>query len=123
VKLQMAEGVRTVVYKAGEPRIYIRRGIYPTSMGLGDITKMHHKVNNEVLIVTDDAELDRSYSRSDADYSKSLAENIEYGYGNKHEWYNKPRRFIRDSKDKLGTNKYHVKAMKTGLTKRGLIVE
>jgi hypothetical protein len=123
VKNQIAEGVRDVVYAAGVPKMYIRRGIFSGSSGLGDITKMHHTVNNGILIVTDDADFDRYYSRSNADYSKSLGENIEYGYGTRSTWYDKPRPFIKESRNRLESNNKHIEAMKKGLKRKGMIVE
>lgn len=125
VKDEIVTSVNDVVYSAGIPKRYERRGIFPNSLGLGDEMQMHHTVKDGVLEVTDDASinLDPRYHESDIDMSKSLAENIEYGYGSKKLWYNEPRPFMKDAENNIKSKKSHIKTMKEGLKKRGLNVE
>ena len=119
VKTTISEEVENTVYAAGHPVVYQRRGAYEGTGGLGDINEMTHKVYNGVLTVTDDAE---AYYDGDngLDGNKSLAENIEWGYGDRESWYNQGRPFIENSKDKLLDEERHISAMKRGLEKRGI---
>ena len=111
--------VDSTVYGAGDPVMYDRRGLSPTSQGLGGRTQMHHTVDDGVLEVIDDAQPSNPW-----DTDLSLAENIEYGYGDasKREWWNQPRPFIEDARDNMENDKYHVEKMKEGLEKRGFTI-
>lgn len=118
VKEEILMAVDEVIYRPQEPERYKRRGLTTSSTGLGGITQMHHTMQNGVLEVTDDA---KPFNKWDNGYT--LAENIEYGYGQRDTWYNKPRPFIEHARGKLRSNKYHIFAMKEGLGKKGLDVE
>ena len=128
VKDEIVMAVDDVVYGSGIPTEYVRRGLSTSSNGLGGKSQMHHTVNtNGVLTVTDDADFNHDFAKNNHGYgtidmSKSLTENIEYGYGSKSEWWNEPRPFIKKAKDNLKSNKYHVERMKEGLVKRGFKV-
>lgn len=128
VKEQIAESVIDVVYMAGEPVKYERRNLHSGS--LGDTTQMNHTVGDGVLEVTDDADFNNDFAnRSDTwgygsiSYGRTLAENIAYGYGDQMDWWNKPRNFMEDAKNKLRVNKKHVEAMRKGLSGTGVKVE
>ena len=117
IKEQISESVKDVVYTAGEPVVYQRRNLINGS--LGDPSVMNHSVDGNILTVTDDADYNSNYIPG----GKSLAYNIEYGYGNRDQWWKESRPFMEDAKNKLVTNKKHVIAMKKGLGKYGLDVE
>lgn len=117
VKDQIIESVDEVVYDAGEPVYYQRRGFGDGSLGLGGRSQMEHTVSNGLLEVIDNAKAQKGW-----DNGKSLAENIEYGYGDKYQWYNQPRPFIEHARESLKKNKNHVEMMEEGLEKRGLKV-
>ena len=87
---------------------------------LGDKTKMNHTVKDGVLEVTDDAERNEAYKFAGIGYdtSKSLAENIIEGYGNKQFYYNKPRNFIQRTIEIMKENKPHLDVFKEELERR-----
>jgi len=128
VKDEIVMAVDDVVYGAGDPKEYIRRGLSPSSNGLGGKSQMHHTVTTDgTLTVTDNADFNHDFANNhdgygSVDLSKSLTENIEYGYGSKSLWYNKPRPFIAKAKENLKSNKYHIERMREGLMARGIKV-
>lgn len=119
VKDEMQSTISEVVYAAGTPIIYQRRGGNnyggmgnPDGTGsLADKGEMKHNVVNGVLIIKNEAEPVKSSFGN-------LAYNIEYGYGARDRWYNQPRPFIQETRNNLKSNKAHVKALKDGLRKR-----
>lgn len=132
VKEEQMTAISDVVYGAGIPSKYERRGGNPyggmgNTLGtgsLGDPSEMHHTVKNGELVVTNDAErnIDYKWAGYGYDTSKSLAENIVYGYGDKDEWYNEPRDFISETIKSMKESGSHVEVMKEALEKRGLEV-
>ena len=86
VKEEQMTAISDVVYGAGIPSKYERRGGNPyggmgNTLGtgsLGDPSEMHHTVKNGELVVTNDAERNIDYKWAGYGYntSKSLAENI-----------------------------------------------
>ena len=117
VQDEMIQAVDSVVYDAGTPLYYQRRGLSEYSLGLGGRQQMDGVVNNGTLEVTNNAPPQNEFNND-----KSLAYNIEYGYGSKDQWFNVSRPFIQTTKENLKRNKNHVEAMKEGLVKRGLKV-
>jgi hypothetical protein len=118
VKDEIIQTVDSEVYDAGTPLYYDRRGFSNASLGLGGRTQMNHSVNNGVLEVTDDALAENPWSNG-----RTLAENIEYGYGLQDKWYNEPRPFMAKAEEELKDNKRHVEVMAEGLERRGIKVE
>jgi len=115
IKEQISKSVEDVVYAAGEPMIYQRRNLINGS--LGDPLVMNHTIEGNTLIVTDDADYNSQY---DIAGNKTLAYNIEKGYGDRDEWWKMPRPFIKNTMSELIANKRHVIAMKKGLRRYGL---
>jgi hypothetical protein len=115
IKEQISKSVEDVVYAAGEPMIYQRRNLINGS--LGDPSVMNHTIEGNTLIVTDDADYNSQY---DIAGNKTLAYNIEKGYGDRDEWWKMPRPFIKNTMSELIANKRHVIAMKKGLRRYGL---
>jgi hypothetical protein len=122
VKSEISKSVETTVYSAGQPTMYHRRGENGNFLGsgsLGDPNEMDYQVNNGVLKVVDNADRSSDYNPGYGyDESKSLAYNIEFGWGNKDEWYSKARPFMTDAKENMQKTNSHVKVMKDGLKKR-----
>lgn len=118
IKEQISKSVEDVVYSAGEPSVYQRRNLINGS--LGDPSVMNHTIEGNTLVVTDDADYN---SRYDIAGGKSLAYNIEKGYGDRDEWWKMPRPFMKNTKCELIANQKHVIAMKNGLRRNGLDVE
>ncbi len=115
-KLEEQEHVQTDIYNSGSPIFYKRRGFSPGSEGLGDINEME-----STLIADGTIEIvNKAEPKAYWDTPNSLATNIEMGYGD--EWYSVSRPFQQRTVESLGQNKNHVKALKTGLLKRGLTV-
>ena len=116
VKESIQTAVSDVVYGAGSPNRYIRRNLRGGS--LGDVGEMNHEISGNTLIVTDDAK-----SKLPWENGRSLAENIEYGYG--ENWYSVSRPFINGedgARNILREDKSHIEAMKDGLRELGLTV-
>ena len=116
VKESIQTAVSDVVYGAGIPNIYQRRNLKDGS--LGDVNEMNHEVSGNILTVTDDAK-----SKLPWDNGRTLAENMEYGYG--EAWYSVSRPFINGedgAKNILREDKSHIEAMKDGLIELGLTV-
>lgn len=122
VKDVNSQEVEKTVYSAGDPIIYQRRDARFGTGSLGDPNEMNHTVRNGVLKVTNDAEPYYSDSENGLNNNWSLAENIEWGYGDRENWYNQPRPFTENTKEELLSSKKHIEAMKRGLKKRGVDV-
>lgn len=106
VKEAIQTAVSDVVYGAGTPEWYERRNLRNGS--LGDVQEMHHEIEGNTLIVTDNAESSMPWNNG-----RTLAENIHYGYGD--EWYSVSRPFMDEVKQILMEDKSHVDAMQDGL--------
>lgn len=128
VKEEIQTTVSTEVYGAGSPVKYERRGGNdyggmgnPIGTGsLGDVNEMDHQVKNGELTVVNNAERNTKYKFAGIGYdlNKSLAFNIEYGYGAKDKWFNQARPFMSEAVKNMKETKSHVDAMKDGLEKR-----
>jgi hypothetical protein len=124
IKDELESSISDEVYAKHEPSQYIRRGIPNNIGGLADKSTMHHNlISSGVLEVTPDADFNHvfamNYARpkgyGDIDLNKSLAENIEFGYGSKtHDW-DKPRPFVEKTRENLRSNKNHIESLKDGL--------
>jgi len=123
VKDELQSSVSDVVYTK-TPTEYIRRNLKNGS--LGDKSTMNSElISNGVLEVSPDADFNHPFASTHGGYGavdldKSLAENIEFGYGSKTHWYDIPRPFVQESKENLKKSKAHVESMRDGLIKRGL---
>lgn len=129
VKDEIESTVYEEVYEKYDPSTYYRRK--HQNMGLADKSQMNAVlINSGVLSVTDDApfnpdntdgtyaptaEYDGQREYGEIDYSKSLAYNIEYGWGYQMTDYSRPRPFIEKTIENLKRNKNHVEALKDGL--------
>ena len=123
VKDELQSSVSDVVYTK-TPTEYIRRNLKNGS--LGDKSTMNSElISNGVLEVSPDADFNHPFASTHGGYGavdldKSLAENIEFGYGSKTHWYDIPRPFVQESKENLKKSKAHIESMRDGLIKRGL---
>ncbi len=72
---------------------------------------MNHTVSNGVLIVSPDAK-PKTGSGFGYDITKSLAENIAYGYGKQDFWFNKPRNFPEEARGAIRDGRGHIELMK-----------
>ena len=123
VKDELQSSVSDVVYTK-TPTEYIRRNLKNGS--LGDKSTMNSElISNGVLEVSPDADFNHPFASTHGGYGavdldKSLAENIEFGYGSKTHWYDIPRPFVEESKENLKKSKAHIESMRDGLIKRGL---
>ena len=132
VKKQISESASNIVYKAYEPTIYWRRKY--TDRGLADEEIMNSNlVSSGELVVTNDAPFnpknidgthepegeEPEHEKGITNMNKSLAYNIEYGWGSRSESYSKPRPFMSNAKEHLRNGKAR-EALKKGLRKRGL---
>lgn len=111
--------VETVVYNAGTPKEYTRRNF--SSGSLGDLDMIEHRYKDDVLEVANEADFHHGFAQDPdtwgygaVDRGKSLTYNIEHGYGSKDKWYNKPRRFMGETKKELQDGKFR-KALVKGL--------
>ncbi len=121
VKDEIQSRFSEVVYGSYIPKEYKRRGY--TDSGLGDKSTMTVElVGDDTIKVAPDAERNTSYEFAGVGYdtSKSLAENIIGGYGNRDYIWNQPRDFIEETKNNLKRNKHHVEALKDSLEKYGV---
>jgi len=124
VKEKISNHVQTDVYSAyPNPIEYERRNLQNGS--LGDIKQMESNlINDGVLKITDNADFNHDFASmydrgyGDVDLSKSLAYNIEYGYGSKNQPWNEPRDFIAETKKDIKNSNSHVEVMKNALRKR-----
>lgn len=110
--------VHNIVYAKYSPRKYKRRG-QPINNALGtgslaDTDVMHHTVKDGVLEITDDADFKTGYGGVDT--SKSLAENIEFGYGD-YPW-SEPRPFMEDAQDYINRSGEVEHLIKEGFEKK-----
>lgn len=124
VKDEIQSSLSEVVYGSYIPKEYKRRGY--TDSGLGDKSTMTVKlVGDDTIKVTPDAERNTNYDFAGVGYdtSKSLAENIVGGYGNRDYIWNQPRDFIEEAKNNLKQNKNHIEAMIDGLEQLGITVK
>ncbi len=131
VKDYIQSGIDEVVYQSGVPKRYKRRGgragdqgLMKNTWGTGSIadkSQMHSKlVEDGVLEVTDDAERNTNpkFEGIGYDTSKSLAENIVKGYGDKQEWYNEPRDFMGKAVEIMKETKPHLYVLGEELKRR-----
>ena len=92
VRDYIMESVNEVVYDSYEPTTYIRRGFSPSSTGIGGKSQMKaSKVTKDgEFIVTNEASKNPNFSDNKFGYddSKSLTENIVYGYFDQTAWSN-----------------------------------
>lgn len=126
-KVAMHNNVQDVVYDAGEPIEYERRNF--TNGSLGDPSTMKHEYKNDILEVTNEADFNHAFAihsdtweYGDVDLDRSLAYNIEYGYGAEDEWWNEPRPFIEKTREDMRNGGFK-KALKEGLEKNGLKIK
>jgi len=127
VKIKTQEHVQSDVYDAyPDPSIYERRELSGGS--LGDIEQMDSKlIESGLLEVVDNADFNHGFAARYGGYGgvnrdKSLAQNIEFGYGNKSMPWNEERPFIAKTKKEIQDNNLHTKTMRSALIKRGLTV-
>lgn len=118
IKDELQFNVDNVVYSAGAPSQYIRRNLKNGS--LGDKKTMNSSLLSDgTLKISPNANFNHLFANTrgygEVDLTKSLAFNIEYGYGSKSHWYNAPRPFVQETVNKLKDNKAHVEVLKTGL--------
>lgn len=133
VKDEIQMSVSETVYNAYDPRVYNRRGGSsnggmgnPLGTGsLADQEEMISEVSGGVLRVVDVAGFNENYGHENdsIDMGKSLAYNIEYGYGDKTAPYKAPRPFIQKATEEMKETKSHVNALAEGLSKRGVQVK
>ena len=125
VKDEIQSSVSDTVYTE-TPTQYVRRNLKNGS--LGDKNTMSSElITDGVLEVSPDADFNHQFASTHNGYGgvnldKSLAFNIEYGYGSKSHWYDIPRPFVEESKENLKKSKAHIESMKDGLRARGLDV-
>ena len=130
-KDEMQIAVNNVVYGAGDPTEYVRRGGNAYGgMGntvntgsLADQSQMEATVKDGVLEITNIAEFNHEFALTHNGYGgvdrfKSLAQNIIEGYQSKKAWWNEPRPFITEAINQLESGNEHVEAMKEGLQKK-----
>jgi len=120
-KKEIQNSIDTEIYQSGIPSMYERRGLSGAlgSGSLADPNEMDYNVKDGVLRMVDSAERNMSYGDFPGigyDLSKSLAYNMEYGYGN--EWYSKPRPFLKKTIENMRESNSHVIAMRLGLQRR-----
>jgi len=127
VKGKIQEHVQEDVYNVyPNPSIYERRNL--NSGSLGDIEQMDSQlIENGILEVKDNADFNHSFARKHGGYGdintdKSLAYNIEFGYGLQNAPYNQPRSFIEKTREEIQNNSLHTKTLKSALKTRGLEV-
>jgi len=123
VKEKISNHVQSDVYNAyPNPVVYTRRNLQNGS--LGDTEQMKSNlINDGVLEVKDNADFNHDFASEhggygDIDLSKSLAYNIEYGYGSMSQPWNEPRDFINETKKDIKSNNSHVEVLKGALRKR-----
>lgn len=133
VKEEIQMAVDEEVYRAGNPVAYDRRGGNeyggmgnPLNTGsLADQNEMKAiLVKDGELQVTDEADFNHSFaalshSYGGVDLSKSLAENIEYGYDDRNMWFNEARPFMERARENIEDSDSHFESMRKGLKKRG----
>jgi len=125
VKDKISYHVKTDVYdKYPNPVMYERRDLVNGS--LGDETRMNsYLIQDGVLEVVDNADFNHPFAYNHGGYGgvdlgESLAHNIEFGYGN--DPWSKPRPFIKNTREEIGSKGLHVQTMKSALKTRGIDV-
>lgn len=124
VKDELQSSISEVVYGAGTPTKYIRRG-FGENGGIADKSSMTTElVSSGVIKITPEAERNMNYKFAGIGYDekKSLAENLVEGYGNRQFWWNQSRDFVEEARENLKSGKAHIEALKDGLRKQGLEV-
>lgn len=133
VKEDISLAVLMDVYGAGTPKRYERRAEEAMGGGmdkakgtgsLSDPSEMEHEVDKENNTLTvenlatfnDDFNRRKAFGNDQIDKSKSLAENIHYGYGARDEWWNESRSFM-DTASKFSETNL-VGTMEDALVKR-----
>lgn len=111
-----------------DPITYQRRSS-SNSLGSGGIadkeTMSAELISDGVITITPDAERNQEFNKYPGigyDTSKSLAENLVFGYGNRQYPWNQPRDFVEDTRENLKNGKAHIDAMRDGLKELGLDV-
>ena len=120
VRDEIESSISDTVFSAGQPIYYNRRseGNGLNSGGLADKTQMDATlISNGTVEIVDNADSYNPWNNG-----RSLAENIEFGYNNKENWWDQPRPFISEAKQNLEETKAYVNSMRDGLIKRGLEV-
>lgn len=125
VKEKISDHVKSDVYDVyPNPIMYERRNFHNGS--LGDEERMDsYLIEDGVLEVVDNADFNHPFAYNHngyggVDLDKSLAFNIEYGYGN-FPW-SKARPFIENTREEIKNNNLHIKTMKSALKTKGLEV-
>jgi len=123
IKNKISSHVTSDVYLAyPNPIEYKRRNLENGS--LGDIKQMSSTlINDGILEVKDNADFNHDFASNhggygDIDLSKSLAYNIEYGYGSKSQPWNEPRDFIAETKKDIKNSNSHIEVLRNALKKR-----
>ena len=132
---EVSNSVDTHVYSMYQPAKYWRRKY--SEYGLADKTNINTTlIESGKLMITDDAPFnpyntdgiyeppgeESQFETGKIDMSKSLAYNIEYGWGNKSTDFSEPRPFMMMAKREMENGKIR-SALKKGLLKRGLNVK
>lgn len=127
VKDKISDHVKSDVYDAyPNPVMYERRGLVEGSLGLGDTEQMDsYLIQEGVLEVVNNADFNHPFAYNHGGYGgvdlgESLAHNIEFGYGN--DPWSKPRPFIKNTREEIGSKGLHVQTMKSALKTRGIDV-
>jgi len=124
VKEKIQKHVASDVYAVyPNPIEYERRQFENGS--LGDIKQMESTlIDDGVLKVQDIADFNHEFASmygrgyGGVDLSKSLSFNIEYGYGTLDQPWNKPRQFIKGTREDIKDSNSHVETMKNALRRR-----
>jgi hypothetical protein len=112
-----------VVYDVYSPKIYDRRDI---SGGLiADENIKLNIIDDLTIKVTNDTPANLDYNGTD----KNLAELVEFGNGYNNTYYDyprnlpyvEPRPFTEETVERLKQNKNHIKALRKGLSRQGVI--
>lgn len=90
IKREIQKSVDDVVYGAGSPQFYNRRGT--GTGGLRSLDSLREEYDNLAVDVFEDA------SAQGKNFDP-LDENIELGYGEQNRWYNQPRPFMETAQE------------------------
>lgn len=124
IKDEIQSSISDKIYLPYKPKKYERREY--TGGGLGDKNTMTVElVGDDTIKIIPEAERNTNYDFTGVGYdtSKSLAENIIGGYGNRDYIWNQPRDFIEEAKNNLKQNKNHIEALKDSLEKYGITIK
>lgn len=124
IKNEITTAVSEDIYNSGTPLSYDRRagneyGGMKNPIGTGSIadpeTMDSNLISNGVLEISPNATRNEEYKWVGWGYdiSKSLAENLIKGYGDK--WYSVPRNFLETARESMRVSKSHVNSMRDGL--------